>query len=497
MSEASTLIASGSKSRSRSAAIRARLDHPIIDGDGHLCEHLPTFFEYLKRSAGQELAERFVDVRRASSWYGHSPEERRQKRISRPSFWSLPARNTLDRASAMMPELLRSRMDDFGIDFMVAYSTMGLALIREECDELRQAGCHALNALLHDMTEEHAERMTPAACIPMHTPGEALAELEHAVAELGMKAVMVASNVRRPARGGMRDARGHSLDGTWVDPIALDSLYDYDPVWARCVELKVAPTSHSASMGWDSRSSVSSYVFNHVGSFAAAGETFCKALVLGGVTRRFPELNFAFLEGGVAWACELYTGLVGHCAKRNRTGILNYDPAEVDQELLESLADRYGADLYRGGGDTRSAGLGSPLLGGHVEEDPADIDEFTAGGIETAEDLRPLFEPNFYFGCEADDRLAAWAFDERKNPFGARLRAMFSSDLGHWDVLDMNDVLAEAYELREEGLFDDTDFRDFTFTYPAMLHARVNPDFFTGTAVEDEVTQLLATNSAP
>ena len=476
----------------RSAEIRARLDHPVIDGDGHLCEHMPTFFEYLKRSAGAELAARFVDVRRSNSWYGHSPRERRQKRISRPSFWSLPARNTLDRASAMMPELLRSRMDDFGIDFMVAYTTMGLSLIREDCDELRQAGCHALNSLLHDMCEEHAERMTPAACIPMHTPGEALAELEHAVAELGMKAVMVASNVRRPVTGGMRDAQGRTLDGTWVDPIALDSLYDYDPVWARCSALKVAPTSHSPSMGWDSRSSVSNYVFNHVGSFAAAGQSFCKALVLGGVTRRFPELNFAFLEGGVAWACELYAGLVGHCAKRNRTDIRNYDPAEVDQELLERLADQYGAGLYRSADHARAAGLGSPLLGGHVAEDPADIDEFAAGGIETAEDLRKLFEPNFYFGCEADDRLAAWAFDEGKNPFGARLQAMFSSDLGHWDVLDMNDVLAEAYELREDGLFNETDFRDFTFTYPAMLHARGNPDFFKGTAVEGEVGKLLS-----
>ena len=148
------------------------------------------------------------------------------------------------------------------------------------------------------------------------------------------------------------------------------------------------------------------------------------------------------------------------------------------------------ADQYRSADHARAAGLGSPLLGGHVAEDPADIDEFAAGGIETAEDLRKLFEPNFYFGCEADDRLAAWAFDEGKNPFGARLQAMFSSDLGHWDVLDMNDVLTEAYELREDGLFDETDFRDFTFTYPAMVHARVNPDFFKGTAVEGDVEKL-------
>ena len=33
--------------------------------------------------------------------------------------------------------------------------------------------------------------------------------------------------------------------------------------------------------------------------FASAGEAMAKALFFGGVTRRFPELNFAFLEGGI------------------------------------------------------------------------------------------------------------------------------------------------------------------------------------------------------
>jgi len=36
-----------------------------------------------------------------------------------------------------------------------------------------------------------------------------------------------------------------------------------------------------------------------VAYFASAGEAMAKALFFGGVTRRFPELNFAFLEGGI------------------------------------------------------------------------------------------------------------------------------------------------------------------------------------------------------
>ena len=106
----------------------------------------------------------------------------------------------------------------------------------------------------------------------------------------------------------------------------MESPYDYDPVWAKCVELKVAVTAHASSVGFGSRVCTVHYIHNHVGSFAAAGEAFAKALVLGGVTKRFPKLHFAFLEGGVAWASELYAGLVGHCGKRNPTVIGNYDP---------------------------------------------------------------------------------------------------------------------------------------------------------------------------
>jgi predicted TIM-barrel fold metal-dependent hydrolase len=487
-----TTAVTNNTTQTRSAEIRARLGHPVIDGDGHLCEHLPTFFDYLKNVAGAKLAQDYAEARQMVSWYGLSPEERIRKRAFRPSWWTLPARNTLDRATAMMPALLRERMDEFGLDFAVIYSTMGIALMREEVDEFRQAATRALNRMLMDLMRDQSDRMTPVAAIPMHTPDEAVAELDHAVAELGMKAVMVSSNIRRPVNQGMRDANGQPLDGSWVDPIALDSAHNYDSVWAKCVELKVAPTSHSASMGWDSRLSVNNYTYNHTGSFAAAGEAFCKALVLGGVTRRFPELNFAFLECGVAWACELYAGLVGHCAKRNRTAIQNYNPAEVDTALLEELAAKYGAGLRLSAGADGGTDLGSPLMGGYAEEDPALVDEFAACGAEHAEDLRPLFEPNLYFGCEADDRLAALAFDTAKNPFGARLNAMFSSDLGHWDVVDMKEVLEEAYELCEEGLLSEADFRDFTFTNPAMLHARVNPQFFAGTVVEDEVDKLLA-----
>jgi hypothetical protein len=63
---------------------------------------------------------------------------------------------------------------------------------------------------------------------------------------------------------------------------------------------------------------------------------------------------------------------------------------------------------------------------------------------QSEEDIRDLFIPNFYFGCEADDRTTAYAFNDRLNHMGVKLKAFFSSDIGHWDVPDMTHVLSDA-----------------------------------------------------
>jgi hypothetical protein len=113
--------------------------------------------------------------------------------------------------------------------------------------------------------------------------------------------------------------------------------------------------------------------------------------------------------------------------------------------------------------------------------------------VETEEDLRDRFIPNFYFGCEADDPLSSIAFDSRINPLGEQVRAIMSFDLGHWDVTDMDHAAAEAYEQVEEGLFSEEDFRKFGFEHSVHLYADTNHGFFNGTAIEDEVKQVLGT----
>lgn len=482
---------------SKSAKIRAQLKHPVIDADGHWLEPVPIFLDFLEQGAGPAMVDRFREnKRREDAWYGMSAEERMTRRLRRPTWWGEPA-ETLDKATAMVPGLMYERLDEFGIDFAVVYTTLGLVQGSLPDEELRRAVCRALNRMNAELFAPFADRMTPVAAIPMFTPDEAIDELRHAIGELGMKAIMIANHVRRPLNPGSTDASAtggyYPSGGFYVDTLAMESPYDYDPFWQACVDAKVAVTSHSSSMGWEGRASVNNFTYNHIGHFAGASHAFAKALVFGGVLQRFPSLRFGMLEGGVAWACNLLADMIGHWEKRHDAAMrANLSPANIDTARLAELLTRYGGDTYAGKIDDIVAGpstlkpfYSAETLASREYETGLPVDDFAAADIQCAKDLQALFRERFFFGCEADDPTAAWAYDRKM-----RLNPMFSSDIGHFDVIDMSEVLEEAYELVEDGDLNEGEFRSFTFENAARLHTALNPDFFEGTVVATAVESI-------
>ncbi len=464
----------------------------MIDGDGHWLEPVPIFLDYLREVGGPSLVRRFMQKAKEDRWYDMSPQERMDTRLRRPTWWGEPA-NTLDRATAMVPRLMYERLDDFGIDFALIYTSLGLFYIGNPDEELRRAVARAVNRMNADMFRPYAHRMTPAAVVPVYTPQEAIDEATYAVRELGMKVIMIANHVRRSIPAYAAQVTDLGQVPHYIDPLALDSPYDYDPFWATCVALKVAVTCHSGSMGWHGRESVNNFTYNHIGHFAAANHAFAKALVLGGVIRRFPSLRFAFLEGGAGWACNLLTDLIGHWEKRHAQAMqAHLQPTNLDLYLLKDLFARYGGKVYE---EKMDELLSCPSLVTPYKtaqelterEYKEQLDDFVAAQIASTEELRQQFAAHFYFGCESDDVITAWAFDKHENH---RLNPIFSSDISHFDVTDMTEVLEEAYELVEHALITPGDFREFTFTNAARLHTALNPDFFKGTVVEDAVAQM-------
>lgn len=472
------------------AQVREKVDHPIIDADGHFVEIGPVLEEelltYLEEAGGRRMRDRYVagwakpfDTSTALADRG-SPAVKEHWR-SMPSWWGWQTKNVYDRATAHLPKLMYERMDEMGIDFMLCYPSAVLGLLDIEDGEVAGAVAHAANRWLVSIFEPYKHRMAVGGIIPMNTPQVASAAVEHA-ASIGMKTTIMASYVRRylgekPASG----PQAHRLD-----TYGIDSEYDYDPLWAKFIDAGIAPLVHGSHQRERVTRSVSSYVYNHIGGLATAHESLAKSLFLGGVTRRFPELKVGFLEGGVAWGCSLYADLIGHWSKRNGKAIYDLDPDKLDVGKLMGFVEKYGEGKVLSSLDKIQQHFSKPAAR------PSQIDEFSRAVIETAEDIRDLFVPNFYFGCEADDPMVAWAFADKVNPMGAKMKAMIGSDISHWDVVDMTEPVEEAYEMVEHGRITEDNFRDFTFTNPVTLHAGMNPDFFKGTVVEKQAAAVMA-----
>jgi len=458
------------------ARIREQLDHPVIDADGHLIEFLPLVDELVREIADAGVAERYRQFMRralAPDDGGFMPAR---------VFWGLPEENTLDRMTVTLPALTHRRAEELGLDFLLLYPSFGLTVLTMPDAEVRQAVARALNRYYAELYADYADRLAPVAVIPTFTPEEAIAELDHAVGALGLRAIVMNGVIPRTTLA----------DGTrapWLDTLGHGSAHDYDPVWARCVELGVTPAFHGIGYGWGSRVSTTNYVHNHLGNFAAAQEAICRSLVMGGVPRRFPSLRFAFLEGGVTWGAQLYADLLGHYEKRNRESVQQFDPRRFDLDACASLLDEFATGRLR---DHRERyQRTAERLKSTPPHETLGADDFAESQITEPEQIADIFTRQFSFGCEADDPLNALAFNRALLPLGARLNAMFASDIGHWDVPDMRHVLLEAWELVDDGLLDQDEFRDFTFGNAVRMLTAGNPDFFTGTAVEAAASKLL------
>ena len=213
-----------------------QLDHPIIDSDARWLEFGPLLQERIGEIAGHAVADCFTTG-------GHALP-RAKKRVC---------------ATAMTPQLCRERMDELGLDFCVMHPADGIVATPNR--SIRQQAARAFNTFCRDYFSAVADRMAPAAIIPLATLDEAVEELEHAVQELGFKVALFETMIEREAPTAKRGNE--------------DSACNYDPLWSKCIELGVSP------------------VFRCAADATAMG----KALLPSGTTNRFPTLNMVFLEG--------------------------------------------------------------------------------------------------------------------------------------------------------------------------------------------------------
>jgi predicted TIM-barrel fold metal-dependent hydrolase len=475
----------------RGSDIHDQLDHPVIDGDGHLLEFMPAALPYMREALSAADFDSYLSTTQhlQAQMTGQDVEERRLSRLPRGAWWASPVRNAIDVATSMAPHLMYERLPELGFDYAVLYPSHGLGAAGNPNQAMRTGVCRGFNDFLAGTYGKYSDRYTVAGAIPMHTPEEAIAELDHCK-EIGLKVVAIPQGVLRPIEKLAPSAWIEPGQTHWWDYFGLDSQYNYDSVWQRFAELGFAVTVHWGVGGGLGAPYpfVTNWMANHIGSFAAATAPLVKSLYLGGVTRRLPEVVFGFQECGVGWAAAMLADTIEHWEKRNLENVrLNYDPALLNLDELEDLMRTHAPEFV---GDSsveefRAALLAALLTG----EPPEELDEWLAMEVSGKDDLVGLFANNFYFGCEADDRGVASAYSA-SNPRGAQLKVMLGSDISHFDVPDFEKVLPDARSLVSKGVITADQFKKFTFDNIAELLLRANASFFQGTAVENDVKAI-------
>ena len=152
--------------------VRSKIDHPIVDGDGHWVEYDPVFSDKMRKVGGDLAADGFLKAMGTTrELLSMSVAERRQKRRAQQAFWARQAENTLDRATAMMPKLLYDRLDELGLDFVIVYPTAGLRFPRIQDDATRRAVIRAYNVVSADYFSGLGDRLTPRGEYPNAHPG--------------------------------------------------------------------------------------------------------------------------------------------------------------------------------------------------------------------------------------------------------------------------------------------------------------------------------------
>jgi hypothetical protein len=81
----------------------------------------------------------------------------------------------------------------------------------------------AYNIVSADYFAGLGDRLTPAAIIPMHSPDEAIAELEFVTTQLGSKVGMFGSNMSRKEPASTANDPDTARFAVWYDVLGLDT----------------------------------------------------------------------------------------------------------------------------------------------------------------------------------------------------------------------------------------------------------------------------------
>src|SRR5215472_7775007 len=92
-SEVSSPAREESMSRHQSPEqVHAKLNHPVVDGDGHWLEYAPVFSDKMRKAGGDKAGDGFLKALQSTAdALKMMPSERAQRRVAQPNFWNRQA----------------------------------------------------------------------------------------------------------------------------------------------------------------------------------------------------------------------------------------------------------------------------------------------------------------------------------------------------------------------------------------------------------------------
>ena len=187
-------------------------------------------------------------------------------------------------------------MDQEGIDVQVLFPTGLLNLGSNREADLAVALAHAYNEWLHEFCQADPRRFKGVGVVALQDVPAAIREMHHAVADLGMVAVMVPTYTH-PGK----DLGSRELDDFYGEAQRLG------------IPVAVHRVSGTGTVGFER---FTNFVALHAAVPMFELATAVASMVIGGVFERFPDLKVAYLEAGVGWVPWLVENLDEHCALR-------------------------------------------------------------------------------------------------------------------------------------------------------------------------------------
>jgi predicted TIM-barrel fold metal-dependent hydrolase len=170
-----------------------------------------------------------------------------------------------------------------GIEKTVIFPTEGLAVGFIQSNEYATYLCRAYNDYVAERYAGVDDRIHPVALIPMQDPPAAAAELRRAVKELGLLGAMLPST-------GLPLHLGHDF---------------YDTVYREAADLDCVLAIHGGSNKTIGIDTFSDFIGSHVLHHPVPLMYAFIGYMYHGVFDRYPNLRFAFLEGGPSWLVPL------------------------------------------------------------------------------------------------------------------------------------------------------------------------------------------------